>query len=89
MIGRLAGTNRRSTASYLVRAPRARFFMFILLGLEAKGLLDFQGLPGHISSTAKLRIWTLRIWGFRGPGFRSARQVLCGDASHLFLDHFS
>ena len=41
------------------------------------------------SSTAKLRIWTLRIWGFRGPGFRSARQVLCGDASRLFLDHFS
>ena len=23
-------------------------------------------------------------WGFRGPGFRSARQVLCGDASRLF-----
>ena len=40
-------------------------------------------------STAKLRIWTLRIWGFRGPGFRSARQALCGDASRLFLDHFS
>ena len=40
------------------------------------------------SSTAKLRIWTLRIWGFRGPGFRSARQVLCGDASRLFLDYF-
>ena len=35
-----------------------------------------------------LRIWTLRIWGFRGPGFRSARQVLCRDASRLFLDHF-
>ena len=27
--------------------------------------------------------------GFRGPGFRSARQVLCGDASRLFLRHFS
>ena len=40
-------------------------------------------------STAKLRIWTLRIWGFRGPGFRSARQVFCGDASRLFLDHSS
>ena len=40
------------------------------------------------SSTAKLRIWTLRIWGFRGPGFRSARHVLCGDASRLFLDNF-
>ena len=42
-----------------------------------------------MSSTAKLWIWTLRIWGLRGPGFRSARQVLCRDASRLFLDHFS
>ena len=42
-----------------------------------------------LPSTAKLRIWTLRIWGFRGPGFRSARQVLCGDASRLFLGHLS
>ena len=42
-----------------------------------------------LPSTAKLRIWTLRIWGFRGPGLRSARQVLCGDASRLFLRHFS
>ena len=25
---------------------------------------------------------------FPGPSFRSARQVLCGDASCLFLDHF-
>ena len=31
---------------------------------------------------------SLRIWGFRGPGFRSGRQVLCGDASRLFLDPF-
>ena len=44
--------------------------------------------PWNVSSTAKLRIWTLRIWGFRGPGFRCVRQVLCGDASRLFLDHF-
>ena len=29
------------------------------------------------------------VWGFRGPGFRSALQVLCGDASRLSLDHFS
>ena len=42
-----------------------------------------------VSSTAKLRIWTLRIWGFRGAGFRSVRQVLCGDASTPFLDHCS
>ena len=41
-----------------------------------------------LSSTVKLRIWTLRIWGFRGPGFRSARQLLCGDASRLLLDLF-
>ena len=43
----------------------------------------------NVSSTTKLRTWTLRIWGFRGPGFRSARQMLCGDASRLFLDRFS
>ena len=48
-----------------------------------------SGFRSGVSSTAKLRIWTLRIWGFRGPGFRSARQVLCGDASRLFLAHFS
>ena len=41
------------------------------------------------SSTAKLRIWTLQIWGVRGAGFLSVGQVLCGDASSLFLDHFS
>ena len=35
-----------------------------------------------------MRIWTLRIWCFSGPGFRSARQVLCGDASRLFFDQF-
>ena len=29
------------------------------------------------------------IWCFSGPGFCSARQVLCEDASRLFLDHFS
>ena len=43
----------------------------------------------NLSSTAKLRIWTLRIWVFWGPEFHPARQVLCGDASRLFLDHFS
>ena len=41
------------------------------------------------SKTAKLRIWTLLIWCISGPGFRSARQVLCEDASRLLLDHFS
>ena len=34
--------NGRSTVSYLVRAPRVLFFMFILIGLEAKGPLAFQ-----------------------------------------------
>ena len=41
------------------------------------------------SSAARIRISTLRIWGFRGPGFRSVRQLFCGDATRLFLDHFS
>ena len=40
-----------------------------------------------LPSAAKLRI--LLIWVFRGPGFRSARQVLCGDAACLFLDHLA
>ena len=31
----------------------------------------------------------VRIWGCRVPGFRSARQVLCGDTSRLFLNHFT
>ena len=35
--------NGRSTVSYLVRTPRMPFFMLILAGLEAIGLLAFQG----------------------------------------------
>ena len=31
----------------------------------------------------------VRIAAFAGPGFRSARQVPCGDASRVFLDHLS
>ena len=27
--------------------------------------------------------------GFQGPGCRSVRQLFCGDATRLFLDHFS
>ena len=54
-----------------------------------KNLPPLSRLHRYQSSTAKLRIWTLRTWCFRGPGFCSARQVLCGDASRLFLDHFS
>ena len=41
--------NGRSTVSYLVRTPLAPFFMLILIGLEAKGLLAFQGLCGIAS----------------------------------------
>ena len=41
--------NGRSTVSYLVRTPRVRFFMLILVGLEAKGLLAFQGQLGIAS----------------------------------------
>ena len=32
-----------SAVSYLTRAPRVTLFMLILIGLEEKGLLDFQG----------------------------------------------
>ena len=67
------------------------------------GLTFFGGrnAPSHVNPQAQLRappfyqappqlrIWTLRIWGFRGPGFRSTRQLLCGDASRLFLDQVS
>ena len=42
----------------------------------------------RVFRSLKLRIWTLRIYCFSGSGFRSARQVLCGDVSRLFLDHF-
>ena len=51
LTGRPRGTatmemNGRSAVLYLVRTPRVPFFMFILLGLEAKGLLAFQGRRG-------------------------------------------
>ena len=35
--------NERSTVSYLVRTPRTPFMMLVSIGLEAKGLLAFQG----------------------------------------------
>ena len=52
--------NGKSTVSYLVRTPRAPFFLLILIGLEAKNLFSFPGAtwdrfrctvepsPGHI-----------------------------------------
>ena len=53
MIGRLG---HRSTVSYLVRTLCIPFFMVILTGLEAKGLLAFQGRRG-IASVVR---WNLR-----------------------------
>ena len=48
--------NGRSTVSYLVRTPRVPFFMLILIGLEAKNRLAFQGRRG-ITSVVR---WNLR-----------------------------
>ena len=50
------GMNGRSTVSYLVRTPRVPWFVLISVGLEAKGLLAFQGLRG-IASVVR---WNLR-----------------------------
>ena len=38
-----------STVPYLARTPRFPLFMLVLIGLEAKGLLDFQGRRGITS----------------------------------------
>ena len=46
----------RSTVSYLVRTPRVPFFMLVLIGLEAKNPLAFQGRRG-IASVVR---WNLR-----------------------------
>ena len=48
--------NGRSTVSYLVRTPRVPFFMLIVIGLEAKNRLAFQGRAG-IASIVR---WSLR-----------------------------
>ena len=40
---RTVETNRGSTASYLTRTLASRCFMFILLDMETKELLDFHG----------------------------------------------
>ena len=48
--------NGRSTVSYLVRTRCVPFFMLLLVGLEAKGLLAFQGRRG-IASVVQ---WNLR-----------------------------
>ena len=68
--------NGKSTVSYLVRTPRVPFFMLILIGLEAKNLLAFQGRRG-IASVVR---WNLRpvILGVESPMFR-------GDHLNFFV----
>ena len=46
----------RSSVSYLVRTPCVPLLMLVLIGLEAKGLLDFHGRRGIASAVW----WTLR-----------------------------
>ena len=41
--------NGGSAASYLARSPCVPVFLLTLIGLEAKGLLDFQGRRGITS----------------------------------------
>ena len=41
------------------------------------------------SSTSKLRILNVTNLDFAGSGCHLVGQVLCEDASRLFLDHFS
>ena len=56
--------NGGSTASHLARIPRVPSFMLIFIGLETKGLLDFQGRRGVASDVR----WNLRpvIFGVEG-----------------------
>ena len=46
----------RSAASYLARTPRIPLFVLILIGLETKNVLDYQGRAGSTSIVQ----WTLR-----------------------------
>ena len=48
--------NGGSTVSYLARTPCIPLLMLVLIGLETKGLLDFQGRHG-IASVVR---WNLR-----------------------------
>ena len=41
--------NGGSTAAHLARTRRVPLFMLIFIGLEARGLLDFQGQRGITS----------------------------------------
>ena len=64
--------NGKSTVSYLVRTPCIPFFLLILIGLEAKGLLAFQGRHG-IASVVR---WNLRpvIFGVEGSVARRTEK---------------
>ena len=64
--------NGGSTASYLARTPRVPLFMLIFIGLETKGLLDFQGRHGIASAVW----WNLRPVIF-GADFHNA-EIICG-----------
>ena len=66
--------NGKSTVSYLVRTPRVPFFMLILIGLEAKNLLAFQGRRG-IASVVR--------WNLRPVIFGVEKR----DAQHKFVHH--
>ena len=71
---------------YILQSWVICVFVCVLGVVGHRGFTIFLTLP--CSRTAKIRIWTLRIWCFSGPGFCSARHVLCGDASRLFLADF-
>ena len=62
------------------------------MGFEVSGRREETQRPlsGEILLLKHRQVTDLDVTdlGFRGPGFRSARQVLCGDASRLLLDHF-
>ena len=56
--------NGGSTVSHLVRTPRVPFFILILIALEAKGLLAFQGRLG-IASVVRWDLLRPVIFGLR------------------------
>ena len=80
--------NGRSTVSYLARTPRVPFFMLIFIGLEAKGLLAFQGQCG-ITSVVR---WNLRpvIFSIKSRAlslamFHATRGIFSGHCSACCL----
>ena len=71
---RMTNMNGGSTASYLACTPRVPLFMLILVlvGLEAKGLLDFQVRRG-IASVVR---WNLRPFISGAEPHRSERRKI-------------